>query len=216
MTAELRPAWAPWGVHETMVGLVPPATAVTVTPADPVIPSVVARMLAVPAETAVIKPDWDTLTTDALVEDQAKALPAITAPFWSLAVAVNCRISRKMALREIAPDDLPTHLDGCDLIVDAIFGTGLDGRITGAAATVIDRINDSGRPVLAVDVPSGLDCDSGEPLGSAVTATRTVTFVAHKPAMNVAAARKHFGQVVVADIGAPVELLERLGRRVDI
>ena len=81
---------------------------------------------------------------------------------------------------------------------------------------MIDRINDSGRPVLAVDVPSGLDCDSGEPLGSAVIATRTVTFVAFKPAMNVAAARKHFGQVVVADIGAPVELLERLGRRVDI
>ena len=130
--------------------------------------------------------------------------------------AINCRVCRNMALREIAPDELPAHLGGCDLIVDAIFGTGLDGRITGVAAAVIERINDSGRPVLAVDVPSGLDCDSGEPLGSAVKAARTVTFVAHKPAMNVAAARKHLGQVVVADIGAPVELLERFGRRVDI
>ncbi len=130
--------------------------------------------------------------------------------------AVNCRVCRNMALREIAPDELPGHLGDCDLIVDAIFGTGLDGRITGAAAAVIDRINDSGRPVLAVDVPSGLDCDSGEPLGSTVKAARTVTFVARKPAMNVAAARKHLGRVVVADIGAPVELLERFGRRVDI
>jgi len=130
--------------------------------------------------------------------------------------AVNCGICRKMALREIAPDDLPAHLDGCDLIVDAIFGTGLDRRVTGPAAEVIDRINHSGRQVLAVDVPSGLDCDTGEPLGRAVKAARTVTFVAHKPAMNVAAAREHLGRIVVADIGAPVELLERFGRRVDI
>ncbi len=130
--------------------------------------------------------------------------------------AVNRRICRNMALREIAPDDLPALLDGCDLVVDAVFGTGLDRKITGAAAAVIDRINDSGRPVLAVDVPSGLDCDSGEPLVRAVKAARTVTFVAHKPAMNVAAAREHLGRIVVADIGAPVELLERFGRRVDI
>jgi len=129
--------------------------------------------------------------------------------------AVNCRVCRNMALREIAPEDLPAHLGDCDLIVDAIFGTGLAGLVTGAAAAVIERINDSGRPVLAVDVPSGLDCDSGESLGSTVKATRTVTLVAHKPAMNIATAREHLGRVVVADIGAPVELLERFGRRVD-
>ena len=129
---------------------------------------------------------------------------------------VNCRICRNMKLREIAGDDLPAHLADCDLVVDAIFGTGLDRPVTGAAAAVIERINGSGRPVLAVDVPSGLDCDTGQPLGSTIRAARTVTFVARKPAMNVQAARTYTGEVVVADIGAPVELLERFGRRVDI
>jgi NAD(P)H-hydrate epimerase len=127
--------------------------------------------------------------------------------------AVNCGICRKMKLREIAADDLPAQLQGCDLVVDAIFGTGLDRAVTGSAAEVIERINESGRPVLAVDVPSGLDCDSGEPMGKTVRATRTVTFVARKPAMNVDAARVYTGQVVVGDIGAPVELLARFGRK---
>ena len=130
--------------------------------------------------------------------------------------AVNCRICRNMNLREIAPDDLPAHLADCDLVVDAIFGTGLDRAVTGTAATVIQSINGSGRPVLAVDVPSGLDCDTGQPLGSTVRAARTVTFVARKPAMNVESATAYTGEVVVADIGAPVELLERFGRHVDI
>ena len=130
--------------------------------------------------------------------------------------AVNCRICRNMSLREIVPDDLPAHFADCDLVVDAIFGTGLDRAVTGAAAAVIESINGSGRPVLAVDVPSGLDCDTGQPLGSTVRAARTVTFVARKPAMNVESAGAYTGEVVVADIGAPVELLERFGRRVDI
>ncbi len=130
--------------------------------------------------------------------------------------AVNCRICRNMNLREIVPDDLPAHLGDCGLVVDAIFGTGLDRAVTGVAAAVIESINAGGRPVLAVDVPSGLDCDTGQPLGSAVRAARTVTFVARKPAMNVEAAAAFTGEVVVADIGAPVELLERFGRRVDI
>ena len=130
--------------------------------------------------------------------------------------AVNCRICRNMNLCEIVGDDLPAQLADCDLVVDAIFGTGLDRGVTGAAATVIESINGSGRPILAVDVPSGLDCDTGQPLGSTIRAARTVTFVARKPAMNVEAARAFTGEVVVADIGAPVELLERFGRRVDI
>ncbi len=121
-----------------------------------------------------------------------------------------------MNLAEVVVDDLPTHLASCDLVVDAIFGTGLDRVVTGVAAAVIQRINESGRPILAVDVPSGLDCDTGQPMGNAVRATRTVTFVARKPGMGVETAEAYTGQVTVGDIGAPVELLERFGRSVDI
>ncbi len=130
--------------------------------------------------------------------------------------ALNRHVCRRMAISEIAPDDLPAHLEGCDLIVDAIFGTGLDRRVTGAAAAVIDLINASGRPVLAVDVPSGLDCDGGATLGCAVKAARTATFVARKPCMELEVTKAYLGKVVVVDIGAPVELLERFGRPVDI
>ncbi len=130
--------------------------------------------------------------------------------------AVNCRICRAMNLAEVVVDDLATHLASCDLVVDAIFGTGLDRVVTGVAAAVIQRINESGRPILAVDVPSGLDCDTGQPMGNAVRATRTVTFVARKPGMGVETAEAYTGQVTVGDIGAPVELLERFGRSVDI
>ena len=124
--------------------------------------------------------------------------------------AINRNICATMGLPEI-PVDRIADFD-CDLVVDAIFGTGLDRPVQGAAADVIDRINAGGRPVLAVDLPSGLDCDTGEPLGTTVRASRTVTFVGRKPAMANPRAAAYVGDVVVAGIGAPVELLERFGR----
>ena len=130
--------------------------------------------------------------------------------------AVNRQVCRNMKLPEIDAGDLPAQLADCDLVVDAIFGTGLDRPVTGLAGSIIESINHCGRPVVAVDVPSGLDCDTGQPLGSTVRATRTVTFVARKPAMIAEAAGAYTGEVVVADIGAPVALLERFGRPVDI
>jgi NAD(P)H-hydrate epimerase len=81
---------------------------------------------------------------------------------------------------------------------------------------VIQRINASERPVLAADVPSGMDCDTGRTLGACVRADATVTFVGLKPGFLELDAQKLLGEVVVADIGAPRELLERFGRRVAI
>jgi hydroxyethylthiazole kinase-like uncharacterized protein yjeF len=125
--------------------------------------------------------------------------------------ATNRNIALKMGLPEVPADRAGEHFDA-DLIVDGIFGTGLDRPVQGAAAEVIDRINGLGRPVLAIDVPSGLDCDTGRALGTAIRATRTVTFVGRKPAMTDPRAREFVGEVSVADIGAPVELLQRFGR----
>ena len=125
---------------------------------------------------------------------------------------INDAICRRMGIRRIALD----ALEGCadaDLVVDAIFGTGLDRPVSGEAARIIDWINGAGRPVLAVDVPSGLDCDTGRPLGTAVRATRTVTFVGLKPGLARSHAAPLVGEVVVVDIGAPVELTHRFGGR---
>lgn len=74
----------------------------------------------------------------------------------------------------------PNLLDGPDVIVDALFGTGLDRPIEPAVVKVIERINDCGRPILALDLPSGLHADSGRVMGAAVCATHTVSFVGLK------------------------------------
>jgi ADP-dependent NAD(P)H-hydrate dehydratase / NAD(P)H-hydrate epimerase len=94
-------------------------------------------------------------------------------------------------LQEISSISAEDGLDlaKSDLIVDAIFGTGVRGRVTGLEAQAIDAINGSGRPVISVDVPSGMGTDK------AVRADSTVTFHRQKPGMQ--------GNVILADIGIP-------------
>jgi NAD(P)H-hydrate epimerase len=76
--------------------------------------------------------------------------------------------------------------------------------------SIAKTVNDSGLPVLAVDLPSGLDCDTGVPPGVCIRASSTVTFVAEKVGFTHAEARRFLGHVVVGDIGCPIELVERV------
>jgi NAD(P)H-hydrate epimerase len=94
-------------------------------------------------------------------------------------------------------------LSKADWVVDALFGTGLTGPVRPPYDQIIQAINASGRRVLAVDVPSGLDCNTGEPLGATVRATHTVTFVALKRGFHNPQSREWTGQVHVVGIGAP-------------
>jgi len=93
-------------------------------------------------------------------------------------------------------------------IVDALFGTGLSRPLGSPFGQIVEDINASGSPVLAVDIPSGLDCDTGEPLGPTVRATHTATFVAPKRGFLNPASRDWTGEVHVIDIGAPRVLVE--------
>ncbi len=97
--------------------------------------------------------------------------------------------------------------EGSVLIVDAIFGTGLQGQVRGDYKRLIEAINRQGKPVLAVDIPSGLDCDTGKSLEAAIIAKQTVTFVAVKKgfAENPDSAR-YTGDVYVASIGVEPHL----------
>jgi len=88
-------------------------------------------------------------------------------------------------------------------VVDALFGTGLAGPVRPPFDRVIGAINASGARVLAVDIPSGLDCDTGQPLGPTVQADHTVTFVAPKLGFAQPVAQPWLGRVHVVDIGAP-------------
>ena len=93
-------------------------------------------------------------------------------------------------------------------IVDALLGTGTRGSVREPFGTVIEQINASGVRVLAVDLPSGLDCDTGQPLGPCVRAAHTATFVAPKRGFDAPGAAAFTGQVHVIDIGVPRCLLE--------
>ncbi len=96
-------------------------------------------------------------------------------------------------------------------MVDALFGAGLSRPLDGAAASLVERVNAAGVPVLAVDVPSGLDGDTGLAGGSVVTATETVTFVRRKPGHLLLPGRRLCGPVTVADIGIPDGILAEIG-----
>jgi NAD(P)H-hydrate epimerase len=100
-------------------------------------------------------------------------------------------------------------------IVDGLFGTGLDRPLAGELATIVDAVNASAGSVFALDLPSGVDADTGEVLGKAVRARVTATFAAHKRGLHQHPGAAHAGEVVVVSIGVPapthadVMLLER-------
>jgi NAD(P)H-hydrate epimerase len=100
-------------------------------------------------------------------------------------------------------------------IVDALLGTGMQGAVREPTATVIHHINNAGVPVLAVDLPSGLDCDTGQPLGVCVRATHTATFVARKLGFDAPGAQQFTGEVHVVDIGVPQSQLSRFAAPAD-
>jgi NAD(P)H-hydrate epimerase len=129
----------------------------------------------------------------------------------------NYHIARKMAIKCHA-FDTAEHIDAgrtalgrAALIVDAVLGTGFAGEIRSPLDRVTSAINEvADAAVVAVDVPSGLDCDSGRPSHGAVRADLTVTFVARKVGFDAPHASDHTGEVHVADIGAPRGLVQEV------
>lgn len=123
--------------------------------------------------------------------------------------ATNEAISRAIGIpiRDYLDDRLMRH---AALIIDALYGTGLDRPIEGIAADWIAQVNEhTGTPILAVDLPSGLDADRGVPLGPTIQATRTATFVARKRGMSHPESASYCGLIEVVGIGTPHALLER-------
>jgi len=102
------------------------------------------------------------------------------------------------ALRELVP-----LLAKADLVVDGLLGTGTRGEIREPYASAIGAVNEAKRPVLAIDIPSGLDPDTGKPLGPTICATKTVMMAAVKVGFRTPGAAEYTGEVVLADIGVP-------------
>ncbi|MBI4820688.1 MAG: NAD(P)H-hydrate dehydratase [Deltaproteobacteria bacterium] len=104
---------------------------------------------------------------------------------------------------------LRAALSGAAVVVDAIFGTGLAREVTGDAALAVGLIRASNKPVVAVDIPTGIDADTGQVLGVAVRADVTVTFAFPKLGHALYPGRAHSGRLEVVDIGIPRSLVSK-------
>ncbi len=104
----------------------------------------------------------------------------------------------------------PAALADSDVIVDALFGIGVSRPLEGVWAAAVRAINAAARPVLALDLPSGLDASSGNVLGVAVRAELTVTFIGQKPGLFISAGRCLAGEVILEDLGVPAAVYEQV------
>jgi len=129
--------------------------------------------------------------------------------------ATNLEVALNMGIPVSVIEDSETipeameRIRRADLVVDAILGTGITGEVREPVKTLINELNKLGRRILAVDIPSGLDCDLGVPLGVAVKAEVTVSFVLRKRCFDAPGARVYSGDVRVAGISVPRTLIEQ-------
>lgn len=130
----------------------------------------------------------------------------------NLQIAKNLKLSITEILTDTAlgieKDGTLNHIASCELLVDAIFGTGLRGEVREPIATVINTINNLPTPILSVDLPSGLDADTGNPLGTCVQADRTVTIGLPKRGLLIHPGAELAGKLEVVDIGFPEQVID--------
>jgi ADP-dependent NAD(P)H-hydrate dehydratase / NAD(P)H-hydrate epimerase len=117
----------------------------------------------------------------------------------------NFEILRNLGVRFVSPEELEAELSRSDLVIDALLGTGFSGEVREKEARLIEGMNESPAPILAVDVPSGVDGATGEVHGTAVQAHVTVCAHAAKVGCVISPGREHAGEVVAVDIGIPPE-----------
>src|SRR2546429_2732880 len=110
-----------------------------------------------------------------------------------------------------------SEVSDCTLIVDAIFGTGLNAPVSGFIESIVADVNASGITVVAIDLPSGLSADSPKPIGPSIEAGLTVTLAAPKLPLVLPPAEIRAGDIVIADIGIPGDVLDSLeGPRIEL
>jgi ADP-dependent NAD(P)H-hydrate dehydratase / NAD(P)H-hydrate epimerase len=114
--------------------------------------------------------------------------------------------------RGIAPAN-PDELAGADIVIDALFGAGLDRPVSGSAQAMIEAVNAQTAPVIAVDLPSGINGTTGAVMGTAINAEQTVTFFRKKVGHVLMPGRAHCGDVSVIPIGIPDTVLARISPR---
>ena len=123
----------------------------------------------------------------------------------NLVAAIACGVPVDDASADGALSRLVRGLPDDRVLVDAVFGTGLEGPVRGPLEGVLAWMAGQGRPVVAADLPSGLDADTGELLGPTPRCSATATFLAPKRGLLIGRGPEHAGRVIVCDIGVPPE-----------
>lgn len=126
---------------------------------------------------------------------------------------INLEIIQRLGLKIIHIDysltlqkELSSILEA-DILIDALLGTGASGEIKGIISEIIELLNSTDQPVISIDIPSGLDCDTGRPLGVCVQADYTFTLGLPKIGLLIYPGVEFVGQIILLDIGIPVQLL---------
>lgn len=136
---------------------------------------------------------------------EGNQMPADGQVYYQIMRALNIRSFIQPGL-----EDLRLLLHESELLVDCLFGTGLNRGIDGLFYDVIESVNASGKPVISCDIPSGIHADTGQILGTAVKAKVTVTFQNPKLGLYLEPGSLYCGEIVIADIGVPNVVMERL------
>ncbi|MDY6914097.1 MAG: NAD(P)H-hydrate epimerase [Planctomycetota bacterium] len=131
---------------------------------------------------------------------------------------INLNILRKLDhdVRDATTEalkNLTGAIKSFDVVVDAVGGTGIQGALRGDIATAVEQINAAGLPVVAIDIPTGLDCDTGLAAGPTVKAALTVTMLACKKGFDAEGAAAYTGEVRVVDIGIPAEVVRGIAEQ---
>jgi len=129
----------------------------------------------------------------------------------------NLRIPIKtISSASVVDDEIAYLIQRSDIVVDAIFGTGLSKKIEGLYKDLIDLINFYGKYIISVDIPSGIDSRTGAVLGNAVKADKTVTLALPKAGLYLYPGTDYVGKLVIADIGIPRRIIEEAELKMNV
>ncbi len=143
----------------------------------------------------------------------------LTRPIWQLDTEARHHVATLLSMGvqlcvvpwDVGATELDTALHDSDLILDALLGYSAHGATSGAVGDMIKRANDSGRPLLSVDLPSGMDPDTGLAAGEAINASATAVIALPKTGLVGDAGRSRAGSLYLVDIGLPAALYRSLG-----
>jgi hydroxyethylthiazole kinase-like uncharacterized protein yjeF len=128
----------------------------------------------------------------------------------NLSIAEKSGIEPVEVVKEQSIDKIKTEMEKADLIVDGILGTGLKGEVTGILANIVRLVNHSEVPVISIDIPSGINGETGKIMGTCIKAVKTISFGLPKVGLLVHPGCEFAGQLIIADIGIPQKAINSI------